>query len=327
MAELIELLASWRFAFPIGLGIGGACVLLVLLQIRGKRGGLALDLGYWASKVDLRSKGAWVMTLLVVVASLLMTSALADPQVMAQERVSIYGKPVMAVVDISGSMDYQARVRPSSPGEATQRERSNIEKARAIYADVLSHDLGVDYGLLLYSTELYIARYFAFKKSLLQDCLENDEEIAFISTGTRTATALTLARQFLTKNVPVGDKAILLISDMQGDMDAMLAMAEQMENCQYAGIKLFVIVIGPDSAMAIDTATPSPEVEGAMMVQMTDQVGIDQLCQELMAMKDAPVSQEETPVQKDVTPFLAGAALGLVLLCLVLSEGRFRRIP
>lgn len=328
MAELTPLLVSWRFAFPLGLGVGAALLLgLLVLPTLPRQRGLALDLGYWATQVDLRSNGLWAITSLVVVASLVMACALGNPEVVARERVLVHGKPVMAVVDVSGSMDYRARIRPASPGQPVQEERSNIEKARAIFADVLNRDLGVDYGLLLYSTEQYIARYFAFNKSLLRDTLENDEEISFISTGTRTAAALAVARRFLTQNVPVGDKAILLISDMQGDLEAMVAMAEEMENCQHAGIKVFGVIIGPDNPMATNKAVPPPEVEGVMMVDMNDKAGMERLCQELAAMRDAPVGSEETPVRKNVTSWLALVALLLAMLCLLLSEGRFRKMP
>ncbi len=329
MAELTRMLASWTFTSLIGLSLGGALLLLfTILRPRYSREGLAFELGYWARQVDLRSRRAWIMTLLAVMITALLAAGLGAPKVTARERVSIYGKPVMTVVDVSGSMDYRARLRSTTPGGPVQREeRSNIEKARAIFQDVLSRDLGVHYGLLLYSTEHYIARHFAFKRALLRDTLENDEEITFISTGTRTADALGTARRYLTEHAASGDKAILLISDMQGDLEAMVAMAEEMENCQCAGIKLYAIVIGLDSERAIGRRTPPPQVDGVMMVEMNDQPGIEALCRELVAMRDSPVNSEETPVRKNVTPFLAAASLGLAMLCVGLSEGCWRRIP
>ena len=328
MEELIEALGSWEFTFPIGLWIGGALLLLLaLLQVSRERRGLALDLQYWAGKVRFKSRRVWVMTLLIVATSVLMASALADPQVVVKKQVSIYGKPVMLVIDVSGSMEYRAKPSPIDGTAPVQEPPSNIEKARAVFYDILSRDLGMDFGVLLYSTEHYIARYFAFKKDLVKDSLDNEEEIAFISSGTRTAGALALARSFLTANVETGGKAILLISDMQGDLEAMVAMAEEMENCTHVGIKVYAVIIQGDDAVASSKRVSPPSVVGVMMVDMNDKWGIDQLCREMAALEDSPVSEEVTPVTRNVTSWLAAAALGLVVLSLVLSESRFRKIP
>lgn len=329
MAELIRLLASWRFTSPVGLWLGGALLCLcALYHWRRRPQGLAFDLGYWSARVELGSRRARALGLLALAAAALMVLALGAPEVLAREPVRLHGRPVMAVIDISGSMDYRARIRPASPGEPVRRERSNIEKARAVFQEMLGRDLGVDYGLLLYSSDRYIARYFTPKKALLADTLENDEEIAFISTGTRTAEALTAARRFLTENVQAGDGAILLISDMQGDLEALVAIGEELENCQYAGLEVYVIVIGADDPQASARKPPAlAPVPGVTLVHMNDRAGLDLISQELATMENAVMAREEVRVRRSVVPHLAAAALGLVGACLVLLESACRRIP
>jgi hypothetical protein len=328
MAELIPVLSSLRFTQPVGLLVGVAlAVTLVLLQLRRRRDGLAFDGRWWGGRVKLRSNGVWVMTVLVALAVLLMVAALGAPEVVATEKVYIYGKPVVAVIDVSGSMDYVARSTRRNVVPEAGEPMSNLDQARAVFNDILSRDLGMDFGVLLYSTENYVARYFAFKKDLIRDSLDNEEEIAFISRGTRTADALIAARHFLAANAGEGEKAILLVSDLQGDLEAIVATAEQLENCLYAGIKVYVIMIGDQTRRTRLNPVPLPDVEGVMMVERTDKAGVDRLANELAQLPDSPVSIEAKPVRRNVTPWLAGSVLGLLLLTLILSETRFRKLP
>jgi len=109
-----------------------------------------------------------------------MITALVDPQIVSRQVFVIQGKPVMLVIDISGSMDIVL------PGEET----TYYEKAKQIVENILNWDIGTDFGILFYSTDNYIARYFTNKNELLRDTLENWEEVYYLSYGTRTGSAL-----------------------------------------------------------------------------------------------------------------------------------------
>jgi hypothetical protein len=176
---------------------------------------------------------------------------------------------------------------------------------------------------VLYSTESYVARYFSYKNELLKDTIENKEEIGYISTGTRTAEALAKARLFLTENVQGPDKAIVLISDLNGDLPAMVAIEEELERVWYAGIKVYVIAITEDSKAA---AAPI-EVSGVEIVEMNDKAGIDQMVTKISEMQPSPLRQEEVVQKQSLIPYLVSAALVLILAAIVLSETRLRKIP
>jgi hypothetical protein len=226
---------------------------------------------------------------------------------------------VMVVVDVSGSMEYK--------GTAADAGLSTREKARMVFDDLLSRDMKVDFGLLLYSTENYIARYFAFRQELFTDTLHNDEEVAFIATGTRTAEALARARTFLLENVTAKDKAIILISDLEADMEATLQMSEELERDILNGIKVYVILTGRDTGRWPKPPPTQAPVEGVTLVAMDNTQGIDQICAEIRGMESSPTREEEVVVNKSLVPFLIPPILALITVSLLLSETVLRKIP
>lgn len=316
MEESAKFLASFEFATPLYFGIGGALVLLLIFfPWARKRRGLAIDLQYWKPRVAFKSKRVWVLSVLVVIASILMAGVLSDPRVPTRPIASIYGKPVMLVVDVSGSM-----VADTGP----QPQRTSFEEAREAFNDFIARRADINSSLIIYSTENYVARYFTYKNELFKDTLENKEEINYISTGTRTAEALAKARQFLTDNIEnKADKAIVLIYDLQTDLKAMLEMAEEMDRISLAGINLYIITIGAEKRGAVAI----PQMPGLKIVDINDKYGIDQICEEISAMQSSPVREEEGLLKKSLIPFLLLPALGLITLCLLLGETRFRKIP
>ena len=320
MEELREFLSACEFGSPLHFWIGSVfAFLLLFFPLWKKRRGLALDLGTWQRRVDLRSRWRSVLPALVAVTTLLMAAVLANPRVATKQSVSLYGKPVMIVIDISGSMEYR--------GFRGTERFSPLEKARLVFDDLLRRDIKADFGLLLYSTETYIARYFALRQELLADTLENDEEVRFIATGTRTAEALAKARTFLLEKVDAKEKAIVLISDLEADPEAVLQMAEEMGRDILAGIQVYVIVAKVDRRRTLDAQASQPPIEGVRMVQMDDEQGIDQVCAEIAAMESSPVRQEESLVKRSLVPFLIPPTLGLISLCLALSETCLRKLP
>ncbi len=321
MEELTRFLASCEFASPLYFWMGSALVLLLIFfPLFRKRRGLRLDLKYWKGRVEFKGERVWVLWTLIAITSLLMATVLTNPRILTRQSVPIYGKPVMAVIDVSGSMEYRGRPGKEGP--------SSFEKARNVFYDLLDHNIEADLGLLLYSTEHYIARYFAPKNELLKDTLENTEEVSFISTGTRTAEALAKARRFFSENTEAKDKAIVLISDLEAEPEAILETAEEMERYVWAGIKIYVIFIEREKRSVVaEKPRQLQPTEGVKMVGMNDKDGIDQICAEVAAMESSPVRGEEMLLRKSLIPFLVPPILGLITLCLILSETRFRKIP
>jgi hypothetical protein len=328
--ELITFLGSAELTSPLYLGIGGALVLLLIFfPLPRRKRGLALDLRYWKKTTEFRSKRLVVLSALVLMSSLLMATVSADPQASTMQSIRIYGKPVMIVLDVSGSMGAKPRVARRDGGPVD--ERTAFEKARDVFNGLVGRRPDVNLGLLAFSTENYIARYFTYKNELFKDTLDNDEEISIISTGTRITEALAKAHRFLEESFPhprgaEPDKAIVLVSDLDTDDEAALEMADEIERARWAGIKIYVILIERQTAYGFPSS-PLPAIKVVDMVEMNDEEGIDRICEEIATLPNSPIREEETLARKSLIPFLVPAILGLIVLCLILSETRFRKIP
>jgi hypothetical protein len=312
MEEFARFLASCEFATPLYFWIAGALVLLLIFfpWFRKKRG-LAIDLQYWKRKVAFKSKRVWVLSLPVIIASVLMAGVLSNPQATTRPITYIYGYPVMIVIDVSGSM-----------GTGTN-QRSGYEESLEVFNDLIARRSDINFSLLMFSAENYVARYFINKNELFRDTLENSVDIAYISMGTRINEGLEKARLFLTDNIKGEDKAIVLVSDLDVDSQMWSKTVEEMTRISLAGINLYVITTGEEKQGAFDI----PQMPGLKIVGVDDKNGIDNMCAEISAMKMSPIREEEGLSQKSLIPFLILPALGVIYICLVLGETRFRKIP
>ncbi len=326
MEELKALLAACEFASPLAFWIGGALALAaIFIPWRRRTKSMPLDFAFWQSRLSLKSRQLWVMPSLLVVVTLLLALALSTPCLATITRVPLSGKPVMAIVDVSGSMGIEPG-KYSKQAEKPADARTNFEKAHAVFDDLIGRWPDVDFGLVIYSTENYIARYFAYKNELLQDTMDNRAEIDFISSGTRPVEAMVRARQFLMSHVKGKDKAIVLISDLDVDFMTLLAIGEEAQKDQLAGIKLYVLFIG--EILPAENPGGSPAIPaGLRIVSMYDKAGIDEMCLELSRMQSSPMEEEESLAKASLIPHLVWPALGLMIVCLVLSETALRRIP
>lgn len=318
MERLFGSLVSVDLATPLVFWIGSTLLLLCIFVPFKQKTGLALDLGFWKSKVAIGDRKRWPFQVLLAAASLLMALVAADPEITTQKTAAIYGRPVMLVVDVSGSMEYKGI---AGKGDLTARE-----KTQQVLKDLFDRHLDADLGLLIYSTESYIARSFASKESLLKDTIENDEEINFISTGTRTAEALAKARAYFQKNESTRQKAIILITDLKTDLQAVMELAEEVDRDALAGIKVYTIITDGEEQWSRKTESTQMANERMTIIGMSDKTRIDQMCAEINAMESSPIRNEESIEKKSLVPYLILPAIGMILLCLFLSETVYRKV-
>jgi hypothetical protein len=319
MERFVEALASLELTTPLAFWASSVGLLLCIFipRLRAKQG-FALDLSYWKPAAPLDHPGKWLFYGLLAATSVLIALIAANPHITTKKNVIIYGRPVMLVVDVSGSMEYRGR-----PGKEGLSAR---ERTQQVLDDLLKRNMDADLGLLLYSTENYIARSFAYKEALLKDTLENDDEISFIATGTRTAEALAKARTYFQKNEDTGQKAIVLISDLKTDLEAVMQLAEEVDRDALAGIKVYTIVTTGEEQWARKTETSQMAEERMTIIGMNDKTGIDRMCAEINAMESSPIRTEESLEQKSLIPYLVPPAAALVVLCLVLSETVYQKV-
>jgi hypothetical protein len=313
MEKLTDFFNSLIFSTPLYLWIAGALVLLLIfLPWFGRKKRLAIDLQYWGDKVKLKSGRFMILSIPVLITSVLLVGVLSNPQITEKSITYIYGYPVMIVIDISGSM-----------GTGTS-QRTGYEESLEVFNDLVARRGDINFGLLLYSTENYVARYFINKNELFLDTLENKDEIVEISMGTRPTEALTRARQFLEENIEGENKAIIFISDLNVSGQTRLDVAEEMTMVSLAGINLYIIATGEEKNRAVEI----PQMSGLKVVDMDDKDAIDLICEEIYEMQISPIREEEEGLMdKSLIPYLILPALGIIGLCLVLGETRYRKIP
>jgi hypothetical protein len=312
MATLADFFDSFEFATPLYFWIAGALVLLLIfLPWFGKKKGLAVDLQYWEKEVAFKSKRFWVLSLPVIIASILMVGVLSTPQITTRQITDIYGYPVMIVIDVSGSMG------------AGYAEQTSFGNAYDAFDELVARRSDINFGLLVFSTENYVARYFINKNELFQDTLENSKEISYISKGTRITEALVKAHQFLTDNITGEDKAIILISDLDVDSRELLRIVEEIKKISSASINIYIIATGAGK----QKADSIPQMPRLRIMGVDDEDSIDNMCTEISAMQMSPIREEEGLSKNSLIPFLILPALVVIYICLILGETRFRKIP
>lgn len=298
MEELSGYLTYHVFDTPLYFWISGFLVLLIIFfPWFKKRKGLAINLQYWKGKVVFKSNRIWTLSIPIIIASVLIAGALSSPQIIKKPIITIYGYPVVLVLDISASM-----------GIGYSALTSFVEASEA-YQYAIAQRGDINLGLILFSTENYVARFFINKDELLQDAI-NLNEIAYLSKGTRIAEALIKARQFIIESASGNDKAIILISDMDADTGEGQRIAEEKAQISLAGIKLFIVATGVGRTQASVYAI------------------VDQIFEDINSMQMSPIRQEEgNPIIKSMVPLFILPVLGIIVFCMILSETCLRKIP
>jgi hypothetical protein len=312
MDALIDFLSSCKFSTPLYFWIAGAFVLLaILFPWAKKRAGLSIDPQYLRKKVTFKSKRFWMLLIPVVFALVLVVGALSNPQAIERKVTYIYGYPVMLVVDVSGSMG------------AGINQRTGYEESLEVFNDLIARRSNINFGLIIFSAEKYVARYFINKNELFQDTLENKADVVEIANGTWPTQALVKAREFLTNNINGDGKAIVFISDLNVSGQERTNLAQEITRISFAGINLYILATGEEGQRTAEI----PQVSGVKVIDMNDKRGIDLMCQEIYLMQMSPIMEEETKTEKSLIPFLLLPAVVIIGLCLVLSETRFQKIP
>lgn len=312
MAGLINFFGSWNLASPLFFWLAGAlCLLLIFIPWSRRRRGLALELEPLRNRVRLENKRVWMVAPLAVLCVLLIAGALSGPRMTEETTTHVYGYPVMLVVDVSGSMG------------AGTNEPSGYEQSLEVFNNLVSLRGNINFGLIIFSAEDYVARYFVNKNELFLDTLQNKADIIDIANGTRPTDALEKSRQFLTQYIEGGGKAIIFISDLNVAGQEATDLAQEITRISLSGINLYILATGEKDLRTAQI----PQVPGVQVIDMNDKAGIDQMLQEIYSMQMPVIREEKSQTEKNLVPFLVLPALAVLTLCLVLSETRFRKIP
>ncbi len=315
MDELTAFLNTLDYQNPMYFWIGGLLMLfLIFLPLIRNRRGLAVDIKYWKPLKSIKSKRYVKMSIPVVIATVLLAGTLVNPEVTTVSSSLIIGKPVMMVIDISGSTVAASKLHPKMTSQ---------EAARNAFESLISLRSDISFGLMLYSTQNFIARYFTYKNELFQDTLENEYAIYRLNRETNTSSALEAAREFLTENITGEDKAIILISDLMFTTEDILKTYDEIYNIIDADIDLYIVSTTGDETYMLSL----PRAEGVTILDIYNTESVNKMYDALTAMNASPITLEETYTTKSFIPYVVPPLLGLGFLCIILSETRYRKIP
>lgn len=320
MEELAKAFSSFESVPPFYFWAGGALIIFLIFfpALRNKIN-LRWDRGYWIKKVPgLKTKKHWILFILIGLISLLIAAAIANPQMVVKRSIPQYGKPVMILIDISGSIN---------PGDSRPEFFSAFREAKNVYYDIIRYETGATIGLSFYSDHHYIARDFAEKLEFLEDTIENSDELQEISQGTKTAEALYRTRVYFSEKVRAKDKTIILISDLDDDYNP---IARQMSGILEDGINLYVIAVTekfPQANQSIQALKSRVGDSRVKMIWYKEADGINKICEEISRMESSITGEAEILSRKSLLPFILPAILGLMIASFILSETIFRKIP
>ncbi len=96
-----------------------------------------------------------------------------------------------------------------------------------------------------------------------------------------------------------------------------------------AGIKVYVIVMLQQDWWEVNKAQPTIpiQMQGLDIVEMNDRNGLSRIRREIASMASSPLREEVILSRTSLVSYLVLPIVGMVALCLVLSETCFRRIP
>jgi hypothetical protein len=314
LEELTTFFSSLRFDSPLYFWIGVTLILfLIFTSLFAKRRGLAIDLKYWKQHVSLNNKRFLILSIPVIISSILLAVTLGNPQWLTRSSTLIVGKPVMVLVDVSGSTAGGNKLHP----EITGREAADT------FESLISLRDDISFGLILFSTENYVARYFTYKNELFVDTLENETAIRRLNRDTNTAPALETAREFLTANIDGDDKAIILISDLNLKISDLEDTIVEIKKDIEAGIDVY-LVSTTGNEVYMDRF---PDMDGLIVLDIYDTESVAEMYSALSAMETSPINLDESLYQKNLIPYIGLSMLALMVLCIILSETCFKKIP
>jgi len=313
--KLVSFFNSLEFDNPQYFWLGGIIMLLLIFlpRIFVKRG-LAIDLEFWKPLLPLKNKRMLVFSVPVVLITLFLALTLINPQLISRSSSVVIGKPVMLVIDISGSTVGASELHPEMTGQ---------EAARYTFENLISLRSDISFGLILYSSQNFIARYFTYKNELFVDTLDNEKAIYRLNRETNTAAALAKAREFLTDNIYGEDKAIVLISDLLLTYEDLVESLEEIDKNIAAGIDVYVVsTTGQEGYMY-----RFPAREGLTVLDIYDTESVALMYEKLTAMQASPISLKESLYRKNLLPYIIPCILAVSLIVFIISETRFRKIP
>jgi Ca-activated chloride channel family protein len=260
----------------------------------------------------------------------LLVAALSRPQFGVDTTpITTRGVDVMAVLDVSGSM------------KAQDFAPNRLEAAKAVLAEFVAGRPHDRVGLVVFAGEAFTQVPLTLDQRILASAIER-ASTGMVADGTAIGSALATAVGRL-KDSAAKSRVVVLLTDgvnTQGDIDPLTAA----EMAASMGIRVYTIGVGRSGRFSQVVDDPvfgkrrvmvQTEVDEELLTRVADETGgrffrarDEAALREIYATIDRLEKSEITSLRhlawRDLYPWLAGAALAMLLLEWALVQSRFR---
>jgi Ca-activated chloride channel homolog len=327
-----------RFAYPWLLAALALLPLLVVVRIKRKAREPALRFSETSTLAGLRpslwARLSWLPLALRMVAVALLVIALARPQKgAAGEEVVSEGVDIMLVIDISSSMlaeDF--------------RPQNRLHVAKEVVADFIQRRHNDRLGMIVFARYALTKTPLTLDHDILLSHLD-DVQIGAVADGTAIGNAVATAVNRL-KDSSAKTKLVILLTDGEntaGEIDPITAS----QLAHTFGIKVYTVGVGKGGLVPypfrdplygvvyqnveipIDekTLTDIATNTGARFFRAKDAETLKAVYDEIDALERTKIEQVQYVRYTELAPRFMAAALGFLLVEIVLARTRLGRIP
>ncbi len=334
----LEIFGNFHLAAPLFLLLGLAFFLLAVpFFVRRKEGWFHSNLS-WLRKEKRRFFVPALIFILTVFISGVLILSVAQPKVMTYEQSEMTGKDIMAVIDISGSMFMNMPRAEDKPVD----ERIKVEIARDTFFDFVKERQKDRIGLMLFSDDPYVLRFFTFdhrlvlENTLLNGDLKGEEsKIKKFSSGTNIAEALYAAEEIFAKSSKAQGKVVILITDLEeggygfssGSESPNDVMFQEMENILISDMRLYVLGVDVTEDMKKEVEKRFFGNKNFCYFDVKEVGDYSKAFSGIDQMEDSIIQVKNVTVEKDIAKIFIGSVLALVSLWMLLRLFCLIKIP
>lgn len=321
----------------------GLFALPLLAWLRGRFGGTA---GILFSSTNLilkmgaprRARAGSFLAALIYLAMALFIIALARPQLgQTLQHIKASGIDIMLALDVSGSMsteDYTIGNQPASRLEAVKRVTEQFIEGRP----------NDRIGIIAFAGRPYLVSPITLDHDWLVQNLDR-VQLGLVEDGTAIGSALAAAAARLKKSA-AKSKLIVLLTDGANNAGKVMPLTGA-EAAKALGIRIYTVGAGSDGPVSVPVKDPYGRVSYQQVVfdfdeklladiakigdgkyfRAADSASLNKTFQEIDQLEKSKIEIEKNVNNRDFFWWFVAVGTVLLLLEIILSQTRFRKIP
>lgn len=316
------LLADLRFEHPWALLLGAAALLVLAVSLRRERrpgGGLLFSsLGLLPrSRASWRVRFRWTLVVLRLAATLLLTLALARPQVaQASFEVVAEGIDIALALDVSSSMS----TRDFGGG------RSRIDAAKRVVHDFLDGLKNDRVGVVLFADEALVLSPLTLDYRASQRAVEPVLAGKLLRDGTAIGTGIASALNVL-RDSHAKSKAVILLTDGENN-SGQIGPLDAAQMGKLLGVRIYTIgAVGASSEVDERLMRRISETTGGLYYRASDEGTLLEIYREIARLEKSRLGARKNATYDEAYLLFLIPAAALVLLEVLLAGTLFRRTP